>query len=105
MPGKVRRGWWREKDTGQTRQLGLRGLGPEFVQVQINGVDTLASFNSVFDHRGSAERSRNVDFNLFSSTLFQQLSLRKSYQASQSEGGIAGTIELQTAGALVRTQG
>lgn len=92
LPGLVA-----EKDNGQTRQLGLRGLGPEFVQVQINGVDTLASFNSVFDHRGSAERSRNVDFNLFSSTLFQQLSLRKSYQASQSEGGIAGTIELQTA--------
>lgn len=92
LPGVVA-----EKDNGQTRQLGLRGLGPEFVQVQINGVDTLASFNSVFDHRGSAERSRNVDFNLFSSTLFQQLSLRKSYQASQSEGGIAGTIELQTA--------
>ncbi len=92
LPGVVA-----EKDNGQTRQLGLRGLGPEFVQVQINGVDTLASFNSVFDHRGSAERSRNVDFNLFSSTLFQQLSLRKSYQASQSEGGIAGTTELQTA--------
>ncbi len=92
LPGVVA-----EKDNGQTRQLGLRGLGPEFVQVQINGVDTLASFNSVFDHRGSAERSRNVDFNLFSSTLFQQLNLRKSYQASQSEGGIAGTIELQTA--------
>lgn len=92
LPGLVA-----EKDNGQTRQLGLRGLGPEFVQVQINGVDTLASFNSVFDHRGSAKRSRNVDFNLFSSTLFQQLSLRKSYQASQSEGGIAGTIELQTA--------
>lgn len=86
-----------ERDNGATRQLGLRGLGANFVQVQVNGMASLASMNSIFDHRGSAERSRNFNFNVFDAALFSQVEVEKSYRVAQQEGGIAGTINLQAA--------
>lgn len=86
-----------ERDNGATRQLGLRGLGANFVQVQVNGMESLASMNSIFDHRGSAERSRNFNFNVFDASLFSQVEVEKSYRVAQQEGGIAGTINLQAA--------
>ncbi|WP_102798132.1 TonB-dependent receptor [Bowmanella denitrificans] len=91
LPGMVA-----ERDNGETRQLGLRGLGPNFVRVQVNGVESLATFNSVFDHRGSAGRTRNFDFNIFAAELFRLIQVDKTYAASQDEGGIAGTIDLVT---------
>ncbi|GAB2909632.1 TonB-dependent receptor [Rheinheimera gaetbuli] len=91
LPGMVA-----ERDNGETRQLGLRGLGPNFVRVQINGIESLATMNSVFDHRGSAERTRNFDFNVFDAALFNQIDVEKTYVVSQDEGGIAGTINLRT---------
>ncbi|GGD69432.1 TonB-dependent receptor [Lacimicrobium alkaliphilum] len=91
LPGMIA-----ERDNGETRQLGLRGLGPNFVRVQINHVESLATFNSIFDHRGSASRSRNFDFNIFAAELFRQIDVEKTYTAKQDEGGIAGTINLIT---------
>lgn len=85
-----------ERDNGETRQLGLRGLGPNFVKVKVNGIASLATFNSVFDHRGSATRSRNFDFNIFSADLFSKIDVSKTYSALEDEGGVAGTINLST---------
>lgn len=85
-----------ERDNGETRQLTIRGLRPEFSKTQINGVDTLATFSSAWDHRGRASRSRNFDFNLFPAELFTQIVVHKSYKASLDEGGIAATVNMTT---------
>ena len=84
------------RDNGEGRQIALRGLGPEFTRTQINGIETLATASSAFDHRGSASRTRNFDFNIFASELFRRVDVEKSYSASQDEGGIAGTVNLIT---------
>jgi TonB-dependent receptor len=85
-----------ERDNGETRQLTIRGLRPEFSKTQINGVDTLATFSSAWDHRGRAARTRNFDFNLFPAELFTHIVVHKSYKASLDEGGIAATVNLTT---------
>ena len=84
------------RDNGEGRQIALRGLGPEFTRTQINGIEALATLSSSWDNRGSSSRTRNFDFNIFASELFNRVDVYKSYEASLDEGGIAGTVNLHT---------
>ncbi|MBU3020668.1 TonB-dependent receptor [Aestuariibacter sp. A3R04] len=85
------------REGGEGRQVSLRGLGPDFTRVQVNNMEALGTSSSPMDARGAVGRSRAFDFNIFASELFNQIDIRKSYSADQEEGGIAGTINLQTA--------
>ena len=49
------------------------------------------------DNRGSVSRTRAFDFSMFASELFDKVTVQKSYSADQDEGGIAGTVQLETA--------
>ncbi|HLY91241.1 MAG TPA: TonB-dependent receptor [Acetobacteraceae bacterium] len=85
------------RDSGEGRQVTLRGLGPDFTRTQLNGMEVLGNTASGMDNRGAVSRTRSFDFSLFASELFNRVSVQKSYAADQDEGGIAGTVQLYTA--------
>ncbi|RDI36603.1 TonB-dependent receptor [Gluconacetobacter liquefaciens] len=85
------------RDSGEGRQITLRGLGPDFTRTQLNGMEVLSNTASGMDNRGGVSRTRAFDFSLFASELFNRVSVQKSYAADQDEGGIAGTVQLYTA--------
>ena len=85
------------RDSGEGRQISLRGLGPNFTRTRVNGLEALFTTDSGIDQRGSASRTRNFDFSVFASELFRRVDVRKSYDASLDEGGLAGTVDLYTA--------
>lgn len=85
------------RDTGEGRQIALRGLGADFTRTQLNGMEVLGNTASGMDNRGGVSRSRSFDYSLFASELFNRVSVQKSYAAEQDEGGIAGTVQLYTA--------
>ncbi|MFW8589284.1 TonB-dependent receptor [Glaciecola sp. 2405UD65-10] len=85
------------REGGEGRQISLRGLGPDFTQVQLNGMEALGTSSSAMDSRGSISRSRAFDFNIFASELFNRVDVAKSFSADMDEGGIGGTVNLVTA--------
>lgn len=85
------------REGGEGRQISLRGLGADFTQVQLNGMEALGTSSSPMDSRGNVNRSRAFDFNLFASELFNRVDVRKSFSADMDEGGIGGTVDLMTA--------
>ena len=84
------------REAGEGRQISLRGLSPGFTLVQLNGMDVLSNNDSPMDSRGQKARDRAFDFNIFASELFQQVDVKKTYFASDQEGGLAGTVQLTT---------
>ena len=85
------------RDSGEGRQITLRGLGPDFTRTQLNGMEVLGNTASGMDNRGGVSRTRSFDYSLFASELFDRVTVQKSYAAEQDEGGIGGTVQLQTA--------
>lgn len=85
------------REGGEGRQISLRGLGADFTQVQLNGMEALGTSSSAMDSRGSISRSRAFDFNIFASELFNRVDVNKSFSANLDEGGIGGTVNLVTA--------
>jgi TonB-dependent receptor len=84
------------REAGEGREVALRGLGPDFSRVQLNGMEVLGNDDSAMDSRGQRSRDRAFDFNIFASELFSKIDVEKTFQASQNEGGMAGTIGLFT---------
>lgn len=85
------------REGGEGRRVSLRGLGPDFTRVQLNGMEVLGNVDSPMDSRGQTSRDRAFDFNIFASELFSKVDVRKSFSAEQDEGGMAGTVGLFTA--------
>ncbi|HEX3363910.1 TonB-dependent receptor [Phenylobacterium sp.] len=84
------------RDSGEGRQIALRGLGPDFTRAQINGMEVLGNTASGMDNRGGVSRTRAFDYSLFASELFNKVTVQKSYAAELDEGGIGGTVQLET---------
>lgn len=74
---------------GQSGELNIRGLSGNYVFSTFNGREMV-----------SASGGRTVQFDQFPSELIEQAQVYKTSKASLIEGGIAGTVELQTANAL-----
>ncbi|MEJ2457261.1 MAG: TonB-dependent receptor, partial [Novosphingobium sp.] len=85
------------REAGEGRRISLRGLGPDFTRVQLNGMEVLGNVDSPQDSRGQNSRDRAFDFNIFAAELFNRVDVKKSYSADQTEGGLAGTVGLYTA--------
>ncbi len=85
------------RDSGEGRQITLRGLGPDFTRTQLDGMEVLGNTASGMDNRGGVSRSRAFDYSLFASELFNRVTVQKSYAAELDEGGIGGTVQLSTA--------
>jgi iron complex outermembrane receptor protein len=85
------------RDSGEGRQITLRGLGPDFTRTQIDGMEVLGNTASGMDNRGGVSRTRSFDYSLFASELFNRVTVEKSYAVEQDDGGIGGTVQLTTA--------
>jgi iron complex outermembrane receptor protein len=55
------------RDSGEGRQITLRGLGPDFTRTQLNGMEVLGNTASGMDNRGGVSRTRSFDYSLFAS--------------------------------------
>jgi len=82
-------------NVGEGSTINLRGLGPEFTRVEINGMSGMSSGG---EHRtqGSIGGSRAFNFEMFSSELFSKATVYKTGMAEVDEGGLAGTVRLET---------
>lgn len=79
--------------TGEGQQISVRGLGPAFTKVVMNGNSiAVASDGSL----GSGQRGRHIDLDMFPSELFKSLSVSKTTTAGQSEGGVSGYVDMRT---------
>lgn len=84
------------RDAGEGRQISVRGLGPQFTRVRINGMEALATGGGT-DAVGGTNRARSFDFNVFASELFNSITVRKSSSADVEEGALGATVDLRTA--------
>ncbi|MNU92649.1 catecholate siderophore receptor CirA [compost metagenome] len=84
------------RDGGEGRNISVRGLGPDFTRVRINGLEALSTVGSS-DGQGGTNRGRGFDFNVFASDLFTQLIARKTASADVEEGSLGATVDLRTA--------
>ena len=81
---------------GEGRQISVRGLGPEFTRIRINGMEAVSTSGGT-DQIGGANRGRGFDFNTFSSDLFSSLTVRKTASADVEEGSLGATVDLRAA--------
>jgi len=84
------------RDQGEGRNISVRGLGPAFTRVRINGIEGLSTTGGS-DSSGGANRGRQFDFNVFASELFNQIIVRKTASADIEEGSLGATVDLVTA--------
>jgi len=84
------------RDAGEGRNLTVRGLGPQFTRVRVNGMEAMSATGGT-DSSGGANRNRQFDFNIFASELFNSITARKTASADIEEGSLGATIDLQTA--------
>jgi iron complex outermembrane recepter protein len=84
------------RDAGEGRNLSVRGLGPQFTRVRINGMEVQSTTGGT-DSSGGANRNRQFDFNVFASELFNNITARKTSSAEVEEGSLGATVDLHTA--------
>jgi iron complex outermembrane receptor protein len=84
------------REEGEGREITVRGLGPQYTRVRINGMEALTTTGGP-DNEGGVNRTRAFDFNIFSSDLFNSLTVRKTAEAGVDEGSIGATVDLNTA--------
>jgi TonB-dependent receptor len=78
---------------GQAAQINIRGLSGGFVFSTLNGREQV-----------STSGSRSIEFDQYPSELISSATVYKSPKASLIEGGVAGTVELETASPLSNSQ-
>lgn len=87
------------REGGEGRNIDIRGLGANFTQVTLNGMEVPASTGGL-DSSGGINRGRAFDFNVFPAELFSRIDINKSIPASIEEGGVGGAVQLYTSGGL-----
>ncbi|MGJ3626687.1 hypothetical protein AB5I41_07200 [Sphingomonas sp. MMS24-JH45] len=74
--------------------MSVRGLGPQFTRVRINGMEGVSQVSST-DIRGGANTTRSFDFVTFPTEIFSSLSVRKTTSADVEEGSLGATVDLR----------
>ena len=83
------------RDAGEGRNISVRGLGPQFTRVRINGMEAQSTTGGT-DSSGGSNRNRQFDFNVFASELFNSITARKTSSAEVEEGSLGATVDLRT---------
>jgi TonB-dependent receptor len=84
-----------DREAGEGRSISVRGLGPDFTRVRLNGIEALATTGGP-DSGAGTNRGRGFDFNIFASELFNSVTVRKTQAAEVEEGSLGATVDLQT---------
>src|SRR6187402_3865971 len=80
-------------DGGEGRNISVRGLGPTFTRVRINGMEGAAQMGSS-DIYGAGNNGRTFDFNIFPTEIFSELKVIKTPTADVEEGSLGATVDL-----------
>jgi len=80
------------RDSGEGRNISVRGLSGEFTRIRINGMEAIAATGG----EGGPNRGRDFDFNVFASELFNSLVVHKTAEASIDEGSLGAVVDLNT---------
>lgn len=75
-----------ERNKGLGQKVNVRSLPSEFTFVSINNLAT-----------ASGSGGRDVEFDMFASEIIQSVTVKKSPTAADEEGGIAGSVAINTA--------
>ena len=81
-------------DGGEGRNISVRGLGPGFTRVRINGMEGVSQ-SGASDIYGAGNSGRSFDFNVFPSEIFSALTVRKTASADVEEGSLGATVDLR----------
>lgn len=84
------------RDAGEGRNISVRGLGPTFTRVRIDGMEAMSTTGSS-DAAGGVNRGRAFDFNVFAADLFNSITVNKTAEAATEEGSLGATVDLRTA--------
>jgi TonB-dependent receptor len=79
---------------GEGLNISIRGMGPAFTRVLLNGAPMASASAGSWGNNISANREVDMDF--LPSELFRRATVYKSQQASVTEGGIAGTVDMRS---------
>src|SRR5687768_2181652 len=90
-----------QRDAGEGRAITVRGLGPQFTRVRVNGLETVATSTD----GASANRDRAFDFNVFASELFTSIVVHKTAEAALDEGSLGAVVDLNTGNPLAGKYG
>lgn len=82
-------------NVGDGSAINLRGLGPQFTVVTVNGMEGVSAGTD--NNFGLSNGSRGFNFEILPSELFTNATVNKSSSAALVEGGMAGVVELETA--------
>jgi TonB-dependent receptor len=80
------------RDSGEGRNISVRGLSGEYTRVRINGIEAIAATGG----EGGPNRGRDFDFNVFASELFNNLVVHKTAAAELDEGSLGAIVDLNT---------
>lgn len=80
---------------GEGLNISIRGMGPQFTRVLLNGAPMASASAGAWGNPISANREVDMDF--LPSELFRSASVYKSQKASLIDGGIAGTVDMRSA--------
>jgi TonB-dependent receptor len=94
-----------QRESGEGREITVRGLGAQFTRVLVNGIEAVATVGSQDvdtsnpgqGSAGGTNRGRGFDFNVFASDLFTNLTVHKTNTADTEEGSLGATVDLHTA--------
>ncbi|WP_454832244.1 TonB-dependent receptor [Pseudoxanthomonas wuyuanensis] len=82
------------RESGEGRNISVRGLSGEFTRVRINGMEAIATTGG----EGGPNRGRDFDYNVFASELFNSVVVHKSAEAKLDEGSLGAVVDLNTGG-------
>ncbi|MCU4676553.1 TonB-dependent receptor [Catenovulum sp. 2E275] len=85
------------RESGEGRRITLRGLGPDFTRVTLNGMEIPTTTDELDSSVSELNGGRAFEFNVFASELFNRVDIQKSPTPAIEEGGIAGTVNLYSA--------
>jgi TonB-dependent receptor len=81
-------------NTGQGVNIAIRGLGPDFTKVLLNGAPIAVASTGPTDAQNT---NQEVDLNMFPPELFTSLTVEKTSSPDMLEGGAAGTVNMRSA--------
>lgn len=83
---------------GEGEAINLRGLEAQYTRVEVNGLTALGngSDQNINGRLGGNGGGREFNFELLPAELFSNVTVTKSARASQTEGGMAGLVQLST---------
>jgi TonB-dependent receptor len=80
-------------NTGQGVDIAIRGLGPDFTEVLLNGAPIAVASTGPTDAQNT---NQEVDLNMFPPELFSSLTVEKTSSPDMLEGGAAGTVNMRS---------